>query len=76
MLGDVTLGTASRAMRGSAQRRIPHHARRQEVGMKLAIHESSGRPGHTERTWAAPVCQVVVAELTRLSARRSHGSCK
>jgi hypothetical protein len=33
--------------------------------MKLAVHEPSGRPGHTERTWAASVYQVVVAELAR-----------
>ena len=76
MLGDVTLGTASRPMRGSGQRHIPHHARGQEVGMKLAIHESSGRPGHTDRTWAASVYQVVVAELARLSGALRPQGCK
>lgn len=76
MPGDVTLGTASRAMRGSARRHIPHHAGRQEVGMKLAAHESSRRPGHTERSRAASVYQVVVAEPARgVRALRPPG-CK
>ena len=76
MLGDVTLGTASRPMRGSGQRHIPHTHERQEAGMKLAIHESSGRPGHTERTWAASAYQVVVAELARLSGAPRPQGCK
>jgi hypothetical protein len=44
--------------------------------MKLAIHESSGRPGHTERTWAASVYQVVVVELARLSGAPRPLGCK
>jgi len=44
--------------------------------MKPAIHESSGRPGHTERTWAASVYQVVVAELARLSGALRPQGCK
>ena len=44
--------------------------------MKLAIHESSGRPGHTDRTWATSVYQVVVAELARLSGAPRPQGCK
>jgi hypothetical protein len=44
--------------------------------MKLAIHESSGRPGRTERTWAASIYQVVVAELARPSGGLRLQGCK
>lgn len=44
--------------------------------MKPAFHESSGRPDHTERTWAASVYQVVVAELARLSGALRPQGCR
>jgi hypothetical protein len=51
-----------------------HDARR--LALKLAIRESSGRPGHGEQTWAASVYQVVVAELARLSGAPRPQGCK
>lgn len=39
--------------------------------MKLAIHGSSGRPGHAERTWAASV-----AELAMLCGALRPPGCK
>ncbi len=44
--------------------------------MKLAVHKSSGRPGHTERSRAASVYQVVVAELARLSGALRPPGCQ